>query len=61
MPRNTKDTKKPESQPEATPLNLLIRLLKWAVGLATAGMLALLTSIDATVDFQTVIDEAVTE
>ena len=49
MPRNTKDTKKPDSQPksqpEATPLNLLIRLLKWAAGLATAGMLALLMVI----------------
>ena len=49
MPRKPTDTPKPASQtpspPEATPLNLLIRLLKWAAGLATAGMLALLMVI----------------
>jgi penicillin-binding protein 1A len=49
MPRNTKDTKKPDSQPltqpELTPLKLLSRMLKWAAGLATAGMLALLMVI----------------
>ena len=49
MPRKPTDPQKPASQtpspPEATPLNLLIRLLKWAAGLATAGMLALLMVI----------------
>ena len=38
-------SKAPESQPGGSPLQLLIRLLKWAAGLATAGMLALLMVI----------------
>jgi penicillin-binding protein 1A len=38
-------SKAPESQPGDSPLQLLIRLLKWAAGLTMAGMLALLMVI----------------
>jgi penicillin-binding protein 1A len=38
-------SKAPESQSGGNPLQLLISLLKWAAGLATAGMLALLMVI----------------
>ncbi|MBP8088247.1 MAG: transglycosylase domain-containing protein, partial [Polaromonas sp.] len=38
-------SKASESQPGDSPLQLLLRLVKWAAGLATAGMLALLMVI----------------
>jgi len=45
MPPKATAPKATENQPGDSPLHLLVRLLKWAIGLTAAGMLALLMVI----------------